>query len=119
RLPLVADLVGAVLVPDPRGGVADVVGEALVEDVGGQRDVGVGGEHFGARGQADAAVCLAVPVLRRAETSGWIERLCHFSSAPISFRSVRYLQISSWETVGMRSPDFSTAAAKRCRCCSG
>src|SRR5271168_4339806 len=47
-LSLMADLVGAVFVPDPRRIVFEVVGKAFVEDVGGQRDVGVGGEHFGA-----------------------------------------------------------------------
>ena len=114
RLPLVTDLVGAVLVPNPRRTVFEVVGKALVEDVGRQRDVGVGGEHLGACGKADVSVGLAVPVLRRAEAAGWVEHigLGHFSSAPISFRSVRYLQISSLDTCGIESRDFSTAASK-------
>ena len=57
RLSRAAEQVGAVLVPDPRRLVFEVVGEALVEDVVGHRDVVVGGEHLGAGGQAGIDCC--------------------------------------------------------------
>src|SRR5947209_8096077 len=70
-----ADLVGAVFVPDPWRTVLEVVGQALVEDVSGQRDVGVGGEHLGAGGKADVPPALTVPILRSTEAAGRIKRV--------------------------------------------
>ncbi len=67
-LALHADHVRAVLVPDPRGRTLEFLGEPFVEDVVGHRDVVVGGEDLGARGQPDDRV-LGVPysILGRAE----------------------------------------------------
>ncbi len=45
-LALHPDHVGAVLVPDARRGTLEVIGEALVEDVVGHRDVVVGREDL-------------------------------------------------------------------------
>ena len=55
-LALHADHVRAVLVPDARRGALELLGEAFEEDVLGHRDVVVGGEDLGARGQADESV---------------------------------------------------------------
>jgi hypothetical protein len=74
-LALHPDHVGAVFVPDARRRALEVVGEALVEDVVGDRDVVVGREDLGARGQPDDRL-LRVPysVLWRAEAFRRIQR---------------------------------------------
>ncbi len=73
RLTLHADHVRAVLVPDPRRRTLQFLGEALVEDVVGHRDVVVGGEDLGAGGQAEVARGMALAVLGRAEALGRIQ----------------------------------------------
>ena len=57
----------AVLVDDPGGLLLQLLGEPLVEDVGGQRDVVVGGEHLGAGRQARPTGGVSLAVLRRPE----------------------------------------------------
>jgi hypothetical protein len=74
RLALHADHVGAVLVPDARRLALQVIGEAFEEDVVGNRDVVVGGEDLGARGQADRySRRVAFTIFRGAPALGWIE----------------------------------------------
>ena len=71
RLSLASDLVGAVLVPDPRRLVFELVREAVVEDVVGDRDVVVRRENDGTVGQTGVdAVRVTVPILGRAEAPG-------------------------------------------------
>ena len=71
RLPGRAEQIRAVLVPDARRLVFEVVGEALVEDVVGHRDVVVGREDLGAGGQA------GVGIRRRDRAGAWGRRSRH------------------------------------------
>ena len=74
-LSLSADLVGAILVPDPRRLILEVVREPLVEDVGGQRNVVVRRENHGSVRQAHVgAIGVTVPILGCTKSSGRVER---------------------------------------------
>ena len=69
RLALAADLVRALLVPDPRRLVLQVVGEAVVEDVVGQGDVVIGREDHSSRRQAHIdALRMTAAILRRSDS---------------------------------------------------
>ncbi len=76
-LALHPDHVRAVLVPDARRRALELLGEAFVEDVVGDRDVVVRGEDLGALRKPGEAVRrgVSLPVLGCAETLGGIETL--------------------------------------------
>src|SRR5262249_16162617 len=90
-LALHPDHVGAVLVPDPRGGTLEVVGEALVEDVVGDRDVVVGREDLGSWRQSGETSLrrVSAAVLRCAETFWRIEGLSQGRHRWCSNRAVK------------------------------
>ncbi len=74
-LALHAHHVGAVLVPDARRRALEILGEAFVEDVVGDRDVVVGREDLGAHGEPDnGTVGVSVPILGRPPTLRRIQR---------------------------------------------
>ena len=74
-LPLAAYHVRAVLVPDPRSLLLEVVRKPLVEDVFGHGDVVVGGEHLRARRKPDILLGrVTLPVFRSSVATGRVER---------------------------------------------
>ena len=94
RLPLAPDLVGAVLVPDPRRLVLEIVREALVEDVVGQRNVVVRGENHGPLRQAHIACRWrgrADPWVRQSLRAGRAKR-CLSESTSVSLQSDRHFR---------------------------
>ena len=114
RLAVDGERPGAVDVDDPRGLVLHRRRELLVEDVLGQRDVVVGGEHLGARGQPDdpptgpGRRSFGAPEsLRAGYVSVPCERSCDIVLPPVGLRVRRYFDFVAIVNEACYVPDRS------------